>query len=231
MSNDRTLGSLFGKAKEWARQELKNTTRIGDGSQSGRRAEEANDRLEREIHDDGERMAQDAALEALLPQSVKDYRDHVEADRVRRHDEGEAEARARRQARAGDSAVTLTGAVTGTAGGLAVEVVTGDADDHELVVNVEAVDPVQMVGGTMTGFCFLIPGFHGDGTYPLLDPELDSLQYQLYLVEDDEGWGFHPTHGPGVIVVSDGVADVRLVLGGVGTETIDLTARVVLSLG
>ncbi len=87
-----------------------------------------------------------------------------------------------------------------------------------------------MTKGKVSGFCFAIPSFHGDGTYVLDDQDVDSLAYELYLFDDDEsdGWGFHPSFGPGVIVVSDGSADVQLVLGGSGNDTIDLHATIVL---
>ncbi len=87
-----------------------------------------------------------------------------------------------------------------------------------------------MENGTIRGFCFSIPGYHGDATYTLVDSnDFNSLAYELYFQNPEEGgWGYHPSFGPGVIVVSEGVADVQLVLGYEGTETIQLHGTIVL---
>jgi hypothetical protein len=79
----------------------------------------------------------------------------------------------------------------------------------------------------VNGFTFMIPAFHGDGRYDLVDsPDFDALQYELYLAEENEGWAFHPSYGPGVIIVDGAYADVRLTVGGCGSEVIQLSARV-----
>lgn len=226
MATDKTLGSLFGKAKKWVEQEVKNATKIGGDPREHDAEREASADLRREIERDAHDLAQQQAIEAALPQSVKDYRDRADAAREQRRADGDARARAERLARATDATVTLRGAISGTADGLAVDVTLIEPEGH-LAVLVETIDPVQMDGGLVSGFCFLIPTYDGDGRYELTDhPEFDALQYELYLAEESEGWAFHPTHGPGVIVVTDGVADVRLTVGGVGVDTIALHASV-----
>ena len=228
MGNAKKWGSLVGRAKEWAQQELKNATKVGGDPREHHGAEEVNEERRRNIERDAERMAQETALEALLPQSVKDYRDHAEAERARRRTESEEAARADRAARVTDSTLVLAGAIVGTATDLAVAVTVCEPDGA-LAVQVEAVDAVQMQGGSVSGFGFTIPAFHGDGRYDLVDSaDFDALQYELYVVEENEGWAFHPSYGPGVIIVADGYADVHLTVGGCGSELIELSARVAL---
>src|SRR5687768_15473910 len=78
--------SLFGKAKKWAEQELKNATSLSSDARKTRAAEEANQELGRQV----ERDAQLQVVEALLPQSVKDHRDQAQADRARRAGEADS---------------------------------------------------------------------------------------------------------------------------------------------
>jgi hypothetical protein len=228
MASDRSFGSLFGKAKQWATQELKNATSVTGEPAAHRRADEANDQLARHVEDEAEQLVSETLIEAMLPTSIKEYRDHAEADRERRRTESEERARTDRSKRAGASAVVLTGALTGSAEGLAVEAwLTEPASD--LAVAVEAVDPVHMQGGTFVGFNFSVPGYHGDDRYELVDsPEFDGLQYEFYVAEENDGWCFHPTYGPGSIIIADGVADVRLTIGNAGGETVALSATIVL---
>ena len=230
MAEDETLGSLFGKAKRWARQEIKNATKIGGDPRDQKVAEEQNEQLGREIESDAKLMRDEAIISALTPQSIKDYQAMTAANKAEQDAKSQAEARAGRVARASASRVELSGYVSGAVEDLAVE--AWRTDDGALAVSVECIDPAPMTKGKVSGFCFAIPSFHGDGTYVLDDEDVDSLAYELYLFDDDEsdGWGFHPSFGPGVIVVSDGSADVQLVLGGSGNDTIDLHATIVLPL-
>jgi hypothetical protein len=230
MAKEESIGSLFGKAKKWAKQELKSATRIGGDPVQQCHEDEQNKWLGREIRDDAEQMRDDAIIDAITPQSLKDYQAMTAANKAQRDAETQAAARAKRLSLAGDSRVELSGYVTGVAEGLAVSVFLSE-DGATLFGSVECVDPVPMDGGTLAGFQFAIPGYVGDGTYTLVDrPDFDGLQYELFLTdEDDSGWGYLPSFGPGVIVVQDSVADVRLVLGSIGTETIDLHATIQLS--
>jgi hypothetical protein len=228
MAKDNTLGSLFGKAKKWAEQEVKNATRIGATPQDQKDAERQNEYLKRDIESDAKQMRDAAIIHAITPQSVKDYQAYTAAQKLELDTKHAAEARAKRVARASASRVELSDYVTMTAEGLAVE--SWFAEDGGLATSVECIDPILVRQGTITGFCFTIPSYHGDDTYTLVDdPEFNSLAYELYLRGDDEdGWAYHPSYGPGVIVVRDGVADVQLVLGSVGTETIKLHGTIVL---
>ncbi len=229
MAKDNTLGSLFGKAKKWAEQEVKNATRVGGTPQEQKDAERQNEYLKRDIESDAKQMRDDAIIDAITPQSIKDYQAYTAAQKAELDTTSAAEARAKRVARASASRVELSGYVTMAAEGLAVESWRLE-ESTDLAVDVECIDAVAVQGGTVTGFCFTIPSYEGDGTYTLVDhPQFDSLRYELYFRgEQEEGWGFHPSFGPGVIVVRDGVADVQLVLGSVGTETIQLHGTIVL---
>jgi len=225
MTQKDTLGSLFGKARKWAKEELKNATRIGGDPIEHRRAREANEARAEELHRDAEEAAGAAVVEALLPQGVKDWRDQMEIDRAKAQTEREQRAHADRERRAGRASVQMTGYFTASLDGLAVRT-TEDSESRTLFVEVETVDPVRLDAGTFVGFTFELPGYHGDGTYELVDEDLDWLQYGLHQAEDNEGWNFHPSYGPGRVVVTDGVADVALVYGNAGSETIRLRAQV-----
>ncbi len=228
MSKDDSLGSLFGKAKKWAQQELKNAVSPTGDPVRNRQAEEANEQLGRQIEQDAEQMRDDAITSAFTPQALKDYQAVNAANRAEKEANDAADARVDRAGRAGISSVELSGFLTGCAAGLAVGITEAE-ESCDLYVSVECVDPAPMIGGTVRGFCFMIPDFHGDDVYPLPDrDDFDSLQYELYLVEESEGWAFHPSYGPGTITVAQGVADVRLVLGGAGSETIQLRGSIVL---
>ena len=226
MAKDDALGSLFGKAKKWAKQEMKNATRLtGDPLENRRKAEE-NERLADEIERDAKLARDRAIVDAVTPQGIKDFQASQAANRTAQAAERAERERNERLSRVTTSAVSLSGAVTGVAEGLAVESYASE-DTGSLHVTVECVDPVPMQGGTFVGFLFTIPGYTGDGSYPLVDhDEFDALQYELYLVEENEGWAFHPSYGPGTIVVTDGSADVQLTIGGAGSELIRLHARV-----
>lgn len=228
MTKNESLSSLFGKAKRWAQQELKNASTVTGEPRDQRNAEERNERLAQQVEDDSERMRNEAIISALTPQSVKDYHAYSAANKAEREVNDAAEARAARHSRSGASRVELSGCFSGVAEGLAVET-TAAEEGNDLYVNVECVDAVPMNGCTLRGFCFLIPGFHGDGSYPLFDhDQFDATQYELYVEDEFDGWAFHPSYGPGVIVVTGGIADVDLVLGSSGSETAHLHATVVL---
>jgi hypothetical protein len=227
VAKDDSLGSLFKKAKKWATEEVKNATKIGADPRDQKDAEQQNERRLREIESDAKLMRDAAIADALTPQSIKDLVAMQAANRAAQSAATDAAARADRVARAGESRVELSGYMEGTADGLAVEA-WNSGDGSSLAVAVECVDPVPMKNATVKGFGFVIPAFHGDGTYTLDDENLDSSGYMLDIVEDNEGWGFHPSFGPGEIVVSDGTADVHLAIGSSGNETVDLRATVVL---
>jgi hypothetical protein len=227
MTKNESLGSLFGKAKKWAQQELANATKLGGDPQSNRNAEEQNDQLARQIESDAKLMRDAAIVDAVTPQGLKDYQATQAANRAARDADSAEEHRAERLARSGESSVELSGYVTGSAAALAVEPYASE-ETGSLHVTVEAVDPVPMQGGTFVGFLFTIPGYDGDGTYSLVDDDIDGSQYELFLAEENEGWGFHPTHGPGTIVVTDGIADVQLTIGSSGSDLIQLRGRILL---
>jgi hypothetical protein len=227
MAKEDSLGSLFGKAKKWAKQELKNMSNVTADPREARQAEREQDRLAREIENDAERMRDEAIFDAVVTQGMKDY----QADKIARQDAERAERAARdradREARAGASSVELTGHVTGDAALLAVSTTSYDGSDS-IHVHVEAIDPVPMKGGTFVGFTFAIPG-HGDGTYELVvSDDFDGSWYELYDADAAKGWYFDPSYGPGTIVVADGVADVLLTFGNSSSELIQLRGRVTL---
>ncbi len=189
MAEDETLSSLFGKAKRWARQEIKNATRIGGDPRDQKMAEEQNEHLGREIESDAKLMRDQAIISAhhsAVDQGLPSH-DRRQQGRARRQEPGRSESRPCR--RASVSRVELSGYVTGAAEGLAVE--AWRTDDGALAVSVECIDPAPMTKGKVSGFCFAIPSFHGDGTYVLDDEDLESLAYELYLFDDDQsdGWG------------------------------------------
>ena len=226
MTQKDRFGSLFGKAKKWAKEELKNATRVGGDPMVHNRAKEANEDRADELHRDVEQAATDTVIEAMLPKGVKDWRDKVDSDRVRAEQERVVAARADREQRAGGANVQMGGWLHGSLEGLAVRT-TEDLEARTLYVEVETVDPVRLTNATFLGFTFELPGFHGDGTYEFVDDiDFDALQYSLWIEEDDEGWCFHPSYGPGRVVVTDGVADVAMVFGSAGSERVQLHAQV-----
>ena len=206
MAEDETLSSLFGKAKRWAQQEIKNATSIGSDPRDQKTAEEQNERLGREIESDAKLMRDQAIISAITPQSIKDYQAMTAANKA----EQDRRARPKREPAVSPTRGEPSGAsgyVTGAAEGLAVE--AWRTDDGALAVSVECIDPAPMTKGKVSDSA-RVPSFQGDGTYVLDDEDLESLADELYLDEGDQtdGWGFRRSFGPGVIVVSDGSADV-----------------------
>jgi len=225
MAQKDTFGSLFGKAKKWAQEELKNATRVGGDPIEHRRAREANEARADELQLEAERAAGTAVVETLLP-GVKDWQDTMDRNRAQAEQERAVAARADREQRAGRASVRLSGWLQGEIRGLAVRT-TADDEARTLFVEVEAVDPVPAGGASFLGFTFQLPDFHGDGTYQFVDDiDFDGMQYALWVDRDDEGWFYHPSYGPGSVVVVDGVADVRLTFASAGSERVQLHAGV-----
>jgi hypothetical protein len=204
------------------KEDLSASVRTGGTSKDER---EAHEDERRSIEQDAKQARDEAVIDALTPQGVKDFQARQEVDREEQAARYAAEQHADRAARAGQSSATFSGYLTGTVEGLAVDV-TADAEDPVTYVEVELVEPTKLGAGTLTGFRFAIPG-RGDGTYELVDDTIDALQYELYLVEEGEGWAFHPSYGPGSITVEGDVATVTLTVGSVGSdELIHLRATV-----
>jgi hypothetical protein len=140
--------------------------------------------------------------------------------------EKQVKQRADRSARAGDSRVTLKGAVNGTVdSGLSAQT---EEDGDQLVVTVEPVDPVSLAGGTFAGFTFAIPGYSGDGTYDLGTADLSGMMYELWLEGSDEGFFWAPEYGPGIVNVSTGgtTMEVHFVFRDPGSNQVDLEGTV-----
>ena len=90
MAEDETLGSLFGKAKRWARQEIKNATKIGgdprrpEGRRGAERTPRPRDRERREAHAGrGDHLGAHSAVDQGLPSH-----DRGEQGRARRQEPG-----------------------------------------------------------------------------------------------------------------------------------------------
>ncbi len=158
---------------------------------------------------------------------MKDWAAQQAADKAVRDQERSARDRADRATRAGTSTVTMSGFLNGTADQLAVSCGHNEYSGG-LGVTVELVDPTYFGGpGALRGFNFEIPGGGRDGTYQLVDDgNFEALDYSIDIDGDQEGWCFHPTFGPGTIVVSDGMADVSLVFGASGSERIFMHGRI-----
>jgi hypothetical protein len=140
------------------------------------------------------------------------------------HDAEDRQAgeRADRASSVGDSRVTLRGAVNGAvASGLAVRT---EREDDALAVTVEPVDPVPLAGGTFAGFTFAVPAGAGPGTHDLGTTDVSSMQYELWLVEAQEGYFWTPEYGPGIVTISgDGkTMDVQFVYQDPGSNRIEL---------
>jgi hypothetical protein len=143
--------------------------------------------------------------------------------------EKQAGERLDRSTRAGDSTVTLRGAVNGTVdSGLAAKV---EQEDDQLVVTVEAVDPVPVEGGAFAGFTFAIPSYTGPGTYDLGTSDQSGLMYELWLEPAEEGFFWAREYGPGIVTVSDGgkTMQVHFVYQDPSSKKVDLEGTVRLS--
>jgi hypothetical protein len=156
-------------------------------------------------------------------EKAKAQQEQWEAEATQERDET---AHADRQARAGDSTVTLTGFVSGTVDhGMAV---TTEKEDGVLFVNVEAVDPVPLNGGGFVGFSFSLPGYHGAGTYDLATLDTSGQTYELMLDSAEEGFYWAAEYGPGIVTVAEGeaTADVRFTYNDPGSHEIKLQGTV-----
>jgi hypothetical protein len=159
-------------------------------------------------------------------EKAKAQQEQWDADAAQQREETE---HADRQARAGDSTVTLTGLVSGTVDhGMAV---TTETDEGILMVNVDTVDPVPLTGGGFLGFTFSIPGYHGAGTYDLAKIDTGSQTYELMLDNAEEGFYWAAEYGPGVVTVSadGGTADVQFTYHDPGSREIQLKGTIHLS--
>jgi hypothetical protein len=159
---------------------------------------------------------------------TKEAMEKAKADREARDaqaaTEHQAEVRADRSTRAGDSSVTLRGAVNGTVdSGLSVKT---EQEGDQLIVTVEPVDPVAMGGRTFAGYTFAVPNT-GPGTYDLGAAEPSSMMYELWL-GSEEGFFWAPEYGPGVVTVAeDGKSmQVHFVFQDPGSNRVDLEGTV-----
>jgi hypothetical protein len=148
----------------------------------------------------------------------------VEQERINAEQEQAKETAAHedRAQRAGSSTVTLTGAIEGTAGaGLSVTKETGDG---ALSITVEAVDPIPLTGGNLTGLTFSIPKYAGAGRYDLGTMDVSGYFYELSFENVDEGFFWAAEYGPGIVTVAagEGSADIQFVYQDPGDRRIEL---------
>jgi hypothetical protein len=156
-------------------------------------------------------------------EKAKADHDRREAEATQARDEA---AHADRQARAGDSTVTLTGFVSGTVDhGMAV---TTEKDQGSLFVTVETVDPIPLTGGGFVGLSFSIPSYHGAGTYDLSKLDTSGLTYELMLENAEEGFYWTAEYGPGIVTVAagEGAADVQFTYRDPGDHEVKLQGTV-----
>jgi hypothetical protein len=156
-------------------------------------------------------------------EKAKAQQEQWEAEATEQRDEA---AHADREAKAGDSKVTLTGVVSGTVDhGMAV---TTDNQDGVLFVNVDTVDPVPLTGGGFLGFSFSIPGYHGAGTYDLAKLDTSGQTFELMLDNAEEGFYWAAEYGPGIVTVAAGeaTADVQFTYNDPGSHEVKLQGTV-----
>jgi hypothetical protein len=113
MAEDKpNLRSLFGSAKKWAQEELKNAKRVTGTPQEHHSVEEANEGRLRDLEREVEQVVATAAVESMFP-DVKRLADRA----AQKHDAANADrdqrARAVRESNSGRASVTVSGAIFG----------------------------------------------------------------------------------------------------------------------
>lgn len=213
-TKDEGLGSLFGMAKKWLKNEVGTDPDANEG---------AVDDMKREAS----RQRDAAVVDAIMPEGMK------QADRDARKAQElaakEAEARKGRVATVGGSHLTLHGTLDGSIdSGLSVKT---ERADGTLLITVAPVDPAPLQGGSFAGTSFAVAGYTGPGTYDLGEPD-DPLVFEL-LVDgvESEGFFWSPSYGPGVVTVSadEATADVNFVYEDPGSNRIELKGQLTLN--
>lgn len=173
-----------------------------------------------------EKWLEDQGVTKEALEKARADHDAQEAAAAEDRDAGE---RAARSAGAGDSRVTLHGAVNGAIeSGLSA---TSERQDDMLAITVEPVDPVPLEGGTFAGFTFALPAGAGSGKHDLGTTDVSSMSYELWLQESQEGYFWAPEYGPGIVTISGDARtmDVQFVYQDPGSHRIELHGTVRLS--
>jgi hypothetical protein len=214
---------LAGTAKKWIDNKVTETTTADHRKRDTAEGNEA--QLEHEMKD----QFTGAALITAIP-SLGRFMKNQEENAARSAKDSLDRERAQREASVlAGSSIELTGQVSGRIDNVAVHM-TPDDQYGTLLVLMEPVDGVQLSGGEVVAAGFAISGFHGAGTYQLVDM-IDSLEpgvHQVTLAGDTDASFYYwsEDYGPAVAVVSEDMIETTLVCQNSGSDEIRVTMRV-----